>query len=121
MHAPGNEEQLKRFKVEVPSIDIPSRADVSIESACGSPISPCSGTIDSLEEALVTIHDFDSYNQVHLVEVDRNHTTWVMPNFTRILPFTEEEHDLLTAAVVFDNEEAWASFTSDDILVFHST
>lgn len=112
---------MKRFKVEVPTLEIPSRADVSIESPCGSPVSPSSATIDSLEDALLSISDPDFYNQVHLVEVDRHHTTWVMPNFTRIRPFTEDEHARLTAAVVFHDEEAWTSFTNDDILIFHST
>ena len=120
MHAPGNEEQLKRLKVEVPANEVPSRTDVSVESECGSPILEPESTIDSLEEALSLLELHDAFNQVHLVEVDREHTTWVIPNLARERPFTEAEHARLTSAVVFRDERAWASFTDDDILVFHS-
>jgi hypothetical protein len=74
-----------------------------------------------LEEALLALDLYNGYDHVHLVDVDRDHTTWVMPNFAREDPFTEEEHARLTSAVVFHDETAWASFTDEDILVFHST
>lgn len=44
-----------------------------------------------------------------------------MPNLARDPPFSDTEHARLTAAVVFHDESAWASFTDDDILVFHTT
>lgn len=74
-----------------------------------------------MEQALVAIDFHDAYDHVHLVAVDREHTTWVLPNLARELPFTDEEHARLTSAVVFHDEAAWSSFNDDDILVFHST
>lgn len=63
----------------------------------------------------------DGYDHVHLVAVDRHHTTWVLPNPARMTPFTASEHANLTSDVVFGSDKAWSTFTDDDILVFHST
>lgn len=121
MHAPGNEEQLKRFKAEAPANDVSSRADVSIESQCGSSITRPSTPISALEQALLAIDLHNAYDSLHLVDVDHNHTTWVMPNLDRERPFTQEEQARLTSAVVFHDEQAWSTFSDEDILVFHST
>ena len=111
---------MKHFKAEVPINDFPSRADVSIESECRSPITHPSTPIDSLEQALLAIDLHNAYDHVHLIDVDHEHMTWVLPNLACNPPFTEEEHTHLTSAIVFHDESTWASFTDEDILVFHS-